>query len=750
MSHSPVESVAADEARDYLDAFRRLNRLIHQGRPFSGHETGCAFVNTGTGRFATASSAVGFDFADDGRAIAVVDWDHDGDLDVWAVNRTAPVVRFLRNDGAGDAVGLGLRPVGDRANRDAVGTRVRVRLEGDPRAPLSRTVRAGEGYLSDGGRWLHFGLGASPEIAEVSVRWPDGSSERFEGVAPGGRFVLEKGTGRARPAPVRRSPAVLETAPLPTAPTGIRTRAPLRALAPLPATPYRTIEGDAREIAGPGAAGPTLVNLWASWCAPCVRELGSFARDGERWREAGLRIVALSVDGLDPEHDTGPPDAARVLAELAFPFDAGIADTATLEVLATWQRAVYGRERPFPVPTSVLLDADGVPAVLYKGAIDPDTLAADVGALVADPVSFRRDALPEPGTWIDEPPPSLAGAVVLALDEDGLDEAARRYLDDLDALAFRRPAVTFDPALVAGRIRVADGALRNGRPVEAEAGFLVAVRDAPDNATALDGLGRALGAQGRHAEAEPVLRRAVEADPRRADSRHDLGVALAAQGRAADAIPWFREAARLAPERADFRRQLGNALMDAGRPAEAAAAFEAAAGLDPADADVRVRLGSARAAVGDADGAIRALVEARDLAPSEVTPRVVLALVLESSGRAAEAAGEYREALALAPDATVATRLAWILATSPDADVRDGVEAERIARAACEASGWGDPAALDALAAALAETGRYDQAAEAARRGARAARASGHEDLARAIEARGRGYAGGRPHREGR
>ncbi|NIP94492.1 MAG: hypothetical protein GWO24_14035, partial [Akkermansiaceae bacterium] len=72
---------------------------IGEGRSFSGHEKNCCFLNTGGGRFADVSAAVGLAFDDDGRAVSVCDWDFDGRQDLWVTNRTAPRVRLLRNAG---------------------------------------------------------------------------------------------------------------------------------------------------------------------------------------------------------------------------------------------------------------------------------------------------------------------------------------------------------------------------------------------------------------------------------------------------------------------------------------------------------------------------------------------------------------------------------------------------------------------------------------------------------------------------
>ena len=48
--------------------------------------------------------------------------------------------------------------------------------------PLVRTVRAGDGFLAQSSKWLHFGLGDCDRLARVLVRWPDGSQQELDEV----------------------------------------------------------------------------------------------------------------------------------------------------------------------------------------------------------------------------------------------------------------------------------------------------------------------------------------------------------------------------------------------------------------------------------------------------------------------------------------------------------------------------------------------------------------------------------------
>jgi hypothetical protein len=95
----------------------------------------------------------------------------------------------------------------------------------------------------------------------------------------------------------------------------------------------------------------------------------------------------------------------------------------------------------------------------------------------------------------------------------------------------------------------------------------------------------------------------------------------------------------------------------------------------------------------------------------------------------------------------VANNLAWLLATHPDAALRDGAEAvvlgERSALLTNNAA-----EALDTLAAAYAEAGRSDSAIATAQRALASARAGGKQELAAQIETRLQRYRAGHAWRQ--
>ncbi|MCP4953781.1 MAG: redoxin domain-containing protein [Proteobacteria bacterium] len=401
MSQSPVGKITPENTMRYRQGWKALNRLLHEDRSFSGNERNCAFLNCrGTG-FADISSASGFDFPDDSRAVAAVDWDFDGDLDLWMTARTAPRLRFLRNDSASKAdwVAVKLSGNGKSTNRDAVGARVQLYLK-DQSVPLIRSVHAGDAFLSQSSGWLHFGLGPNAIIEKLLVHWPGGAQESISGIEPGERYIVIQGVAAAKSwsPPSNRKRLTPSSPALPDPDSSARIVLSAR-LSPPPV--YVQSEDGITELTTDRLKGPLLINLWASWCAPCISELREWTAAESKIRAKGLRIHVLNAD---PEK---PVAARRALAKLKFPFDTDNTTPQTVRNLDLFQRSLLDRWIPMPIPCSFLLDRYGRVAVIYKGPVSVDQLLADVDLLDTAQKDWRDYSIPFPGRWIG-PPPKVA------------------------------------------------------------------------------------------------------------------------------------------------------------------------------------------------------------------------------------------------------------------------------------------------------------------------------------------------------
>ena len=183
--------------------FHYLERMVHDldGRldlTFCDGGVLRSFLGDGMGGFQDIKASLG---TGNLHHMVATDWDADGDLDVWVSNRTAPTVQVFENrwgSRVGDFIALNLQ--GARANRDAAGARVTILLKGEEQAPLTRTVRLGEGFQSQSSKRLHFGLGKNATISSVTVRWPGPThaTETFSGVEINKFHLLVEGSGQAR------------------------------------------------------------------------------------------------------------------------------------------------------------------------------------------------------------------------------------------------------------------------------------------------------------------------------------------------------------------------------------------------------------------------------------------------------------------------------------------------------------------------------------------------------------------------
>lgn len=107
-----------------------------------------------------------------------------------------------------------------------------------------------------------------------------------------------------------------------------------------------------------------------------------------------------------------------------------------------------------------------------------------------------------------------------------------------------------------------------------------------------------------------------------------------------------------------------------------------------------------------------------------------LGLGLFRTGRANEAVAHWKESLEIKPDNMNAqANLAWVLATSPDASLRDGAKAIELARKVLEHAGHANVIVLRTLAAGYAESGRFSEAIEAAQQALQLAIAQGNTAL---------------------
>jgi len=149
------------------------------------------------------------------------------------------------------------------------------------------------------------------------------------------------------------------------------------------------------------------------------------------------------------------------------------------------------------------------------------------------------------------------------------------------------------------------------------------------------------------------------------------------------------------------------------------------------------------------DEAIVHYQEALQIKPDHANACYNLGLALLRKGSVGEAIACLQQALRIKPSFPEAQNdLAWVLATSPQAAVRNGNQAVELAQQANQLAGGNNPVILRTLAAALAEAGRFDEAKKAAQKAMALAPAAGRPDLAAPLNGELKLYEAGLPFHE--
>ncbi len=163
-----------------------------------------AFQNAGGLEFRNVSAPWGLAREAVSFGAAFGDLDGDGDPDIVVNNfGEAPSLYENMTTGAGSLL---VKLVGKGGNRAAIGARVTAHIG---EQTLTREMAAGRGYLSSDDPRLHFGLGASKSIDQLTVRWPSGTDQML-GPLPAGRlYTIREAepalTTRAAAAPKKRT-----------------------------------------------------------------------------------------------------------------------------------------------------------------------------------------------------------------------------------------------------------------------------------------------------------------------------------------------------------------------------------------------------------------------------------------------------------------------------------------------------------------------------------------------------------------
>jgi len=299
-----------------------------------------------------------------------------------------------------------------------------------------------------------------------------------------------------------------------------------------------------------------------------------------------------------------------------------------------------------------------------------------------------------------------------------------------EAITQFQRALQIDPDYAEANNNLYNALLTKGNVNEAIVYYQQILQINPANAEAHYNLGNALFQKGDVDEAIIHYQRALQINPDSAEAHLNLGIALLKKGKVDEAIAHFQQALQIQPDYAEAHNNIGYALFLKGRADNAIAHYQKALQIKPGYAEAHYNLGYALLQKGNVAEAIAHYQQALEIKPDYADAHLNLGNALLQKGNVAEAIAHYQKALQIKPDyLEVQNNLAWVLATAPQASLRNGRQAVELAQRANQLAGGENLIILHTLAAAYAEAGRFDDARQSVEKALELARAAGRQDL---------------------
>ncbi|MGH9503997.1 MAG: FG-GAP-like repeat-containing protein [Terriglobales bacterium] len=616
VANSPVE---AKSSRDYEQGWNALNELLRSDGTWSGYERNVFYANNRNGTFSDVSGAVGLDFAEDGRAFALADFNHDGRLEVFLKNRNGPQLRLLQNVLNELAPSIAFRLRGGKSNRDAIGAAITVETDSGRQV---RMLQAGSGFLSQHSKEVFFGLGEAKGPVRASIRWPSGLVQELHDLPLNHRIWVDEGSPPSRMEAFKVSPRRPKALPV-AARGGAADKVALTAtgsqeaellprsvetwlIVPVAAPDFSLpdLNGQTRKLASLRGK-PVLLNFWLAESPGCQQDFRVFSRAHSRWAALGLQLLTVNVDA--------PADAGKIRAlnsrnHFSFPILQGSDDLAG--IYSILYRYLFDRHRDLSLPTSFLIDSAGDIVKIYQGPVNPEHVERDFRQIPQNAAERLSKALPFPGVS--------------------------------DAVEFRRNYLSY------GSVYFERGYLD-----QAEASFRLALRDDPASAEALYGIGSVYLKQDKNREAQESFERATRLEASYPDTLanawNNLGLLATREGRTAEAIPYFQEALKQNPDHVIALENLGNAYRQQKNWEEARKALGHAVTVSPLDPEANYSLGMVFAQLNDTGKAYEYLQRALKARPDYPEALNNLGVLYLRTGRKDEAVASFEECIRVAP-----------------------------------------------------------------------------------------------------
>jgi tetratricopeptide (TPR) repeat protein len=687
---------------------RTLSEQILQGDSFGENQRNVCLLGMGQLGFANFSGASGIDLPEDGRGVATVDWDHDGDLDVVTSSRTSPQLRFFVNRLETENQYVAFQLKGLESNRNAVGARVEVYLKRRS-APLIKTVMAGSGAYSQSSKILHFGVPKNSTIEKVLVHWPSSLVQTFAGVGTGARYIVEEGV--AEPAEVSNIRFDVELLDGGVEEESQSLEFSRSVFYPPMALPSMDFQSDRQAwIPLRNIDRMPILAVFVDDSPATKDVLKSLAREAKEISKANVDVVAIGLDSEQPNSVEHFEKMQQLINESEFPFRFGAASESMQKKIELLYGEWYSKQEIPQTPFAWLMDKDGFVRIFYPpGSVRADQALKDLVLISGGLSNTAKRASPRKGVWVGSTPSANYSRIArrfkdlnFTKDETRFAELSRPFLanqicrsaielraegDLIAARAEFASALEFDPQcelacvefgnfLIAQSGTEQDEVVRISLLNEAQVLFEKAIQLEPSNTQAI--LGRADVARNRNQIPEAIkqLENYLEINPDRAEVHAIIGRLHFHNEKYVQATSHLLKAFNKRPTLPFVAGDLGFLYMNGGLYEEARSFLKVANQLQPSAVDLKRHLAQAEFLTGNYESSIEMLREVILLQPNEKLPKSLLA---------------------------------WLLATCPFESLRDGQEGLELASTLVKIYS-SQASSHEICAAAHAEVGDFDNA----------------------------------------
>jgi thiol-disulfide isomerase/thioredoxin len=131
-----------------------------------------------------------------------------------------------------------------------------------------------------------------------------------------------------------------------------------------------------RKLLKPDAENPRplLVNFWATWCPPCLKEFPDLVRIDQQFRSRGLNFIVVSVDDFTKLENDVPKFLKTMKAKMPAYLLTEKRDAVASTLIPFWTGGI---------PATILYESNGEIAYFKAGRINAITLRSEIEQVLA-------------------------------------------------------------------------------------------------------------------------------------------------------------------------------------------------------------------------------------------------------------------------------------------------------------------------------------------------------------------------------